>query len=45
MQFDWTTFVLEVLNFLVLLWILKRFLYQPVLDVLDARQALSLIHI
>lgn len=39
MQFDWTTFVLEVLNFLVLLWILKRFLYQPVLDVLDARQA------
>jgi F-type H+-transporting ATPase subunit b len=39
MQFDWTTFVLEVLNFLVLLWILKRFLYQPVLEVLDARQA------
>jgi F-type H+-transporting ATPase subunit b len=39
MQFDWTTFVLEILNFLVLLWILKRFLYQPVLAVLDARQA------
>lgn len=39
MQFDWTTFVLEVLNFLVLVWILKRFLYRPVLDVLDARQA------
>ncbi|MCP5227059.1 F0F1 ATP synthase subunit delta [Accumulibacter sp.] len=39
MQFDWTTFVLEVLNFLVLVWILKRFLYRPVLEVLDARQA------
>jgi F-type H+-transporting ATPase subunit b len=39
MQFDWTTFVLEVLNFLVLVWILKRFFYRPVLAVLDARQA------
>jgi F-type H+-transporting ATPase subunit b len=38
MQFDWTTFALEILNFLVLLWILKRFLYRPVLDMLDARQ-------
>jgi F-type H+-transporting ATPase subunit b len=39
MQFDWTTFALEVLNFLVLVWILKHFLYRPVLGVLDARQA------
>jgi F-type H+-transporting ATPase subunit b len=39
MSFDWTTFVLEVLNFLVLVWILKRFLYRPVLDALDARSA------
>lgn len=38
MAFDWTTFVLEILNFLVLVWILKRFLYRPVLAVLDARQ-------
>ncbi len=38
MQFDWTTFILEILNFLVLVWLLKRFLYRPVLDVLDARQ-------
>lgn len=38
MQFDWTTFVLEAINFLVLIWILKRFFYRPVLDVLDARQ-------
>src|SRR5574343_2081822 len=38
MQFDWTTFVLEMLNFLVLVWILQRFLYKPVLSMLDARQ-------
>lgn len=38
MTFDWTTFFLEVLNFLVLVWILKRFLYAPVLAVLDARR-------
>ncbi|HEX7649452.1 MAG TPA: F0F1 ATP synthase subunit delta [Noviherbaspirillum sp.] len=38
MQFDWTTFALEVINFLVLLWILKRFLYRPVLAAIDARR-------
>lgn len=39
MAIDWTTFALEVVNFLVLVWILKRFLYQPVLAVLARRQA------
>lgn len=39
MQIDWTTFVLEILNFLVLVWILQHFLYRPVLNVLDARKA------
>lgn len=38
MTFDLTTFLLEILNFLVLVWILKRFLYAPVLAVLDARR-------
>ncbi len=38
MQFDWTTFVLEVINFLVLVWLLKHFFYKPVLNILDARQ-------
>lgn len=37
MQIDWTSFALEILNFLVLVWILKRFLYRPVLEALDAR--------
>lgn len=39
MQIDWTTFALEIVNFLALVWILKRFLYQPVLDVLSQRRA------
>lgn len=39
MQIDWTTFVLQIVNFLVLLWILTRFLYRPVLDVLARRRA------
>lgn len=38
MEFDWTTFILEILNFLVLLWILQRLIYRPVLAMLDARQ-------
>lgn len=40
MQFDWTTFVLEILNFLVLVWILQRFVYRPVLARLDERRQL-----
>ena len=39
MAIDWTTFVLEIVNFLVLVWLLKRFLYQPVLRVLAERRA------
>ena len=39
MQIDWTTFALEIINFLVLVWILTRFLYRPVLDTLARRRA------
>lgn len=39
MSFDWTTFALEIINFLALVWILKRFLYQPVLETLAQRRA------
>jgi len=35
---DWTTFLLEALNFLILVWILKHFLYRPILDVIAQRQ-------
>lgn len=37
MQLDATTFALEIVNFLVLLWLLKRFLYGPVQAALAAR--------
>ena len=39
MELSWSTFLLEIINFLVLVWILKRFLYQPVLDVVARRRA------
>jgi F-type H+-transporting ATPase subunit b len=38
-EFNWTTFVLEIINFLVLVWILKRFLYKPVIGVIAQRKA------
>lgn len=39
MQLNWSTFLLEAVNFLVLVWILKRFLYKPVLGAMAARKA------
>ena len=39
MELDWTTFVLELINFLVLIWILNRFLYKPVMNVIAQRKA------
>lgn len=39
MEIDWTTFALEIVNFLVLVWILKRYLYKPVLATIAARKA------
>jgi F-type H+-transporting ATPase subunit b len=38
-NFDATTFVLEVANFLVLVWLLRRFFYRPVLAVIEQRRA------
>jgi len=38
-ELSWSTFVLEIINFLVLVWILKHFLYKPVLDVIARRRA------
>lgn len=38
MLVDWFTVAAQVVNFLVLVWLLKRFLYQPVLDAIDARE-------
>ena len=38
MELDWSTFTLEVINFLILVWLLKRFLYQPVLTIIEQRR-------
>jgi F-type H+-transporting ATPase subunit b len=38
-ELNWTTFGLEILNFLVLVWILQHFLYRPVFAVIAARRA------
>jgi F-type H+-transporting ATPase subunit b len=37
-ELNWSTFVLEVINFLILVWLLKHFLYQPVLNVIAQRR-------
>jgi len=38
MLIDWFTVGAQLINFLVLVWLLKRFLYRPVLDAIDARE-------
>jgi len=39
-ELSWATFFLEIVNFLVLVWILKRFLYRPILQAIAQRKAL-----
>lgn len=39
MEFTWSTFFLEIVNFLVLVWILAHFLYTPVMDAIARRRA------
>jgi F-type H+-transporting ATPase subunit b len=38
-EVNWSTFILEIINFLILVWILKRFLYKPVMDSIAKRRA------
>jgi len=38
MLIDWFTVAAQALNFLILVWLLKHFLYQPILDAIDARE-------
>ena len=35
---DWFTIVAQALNFLILVWLMKRFLYKPVLNAIDTRE-------
>ncbi len=38
MKINWFTVIAQVINFLILVWLLKKFLYKPVLDAIDARE-------
>jgi F-type H+-transporting ATPase subunit b len=38
MLIDWFTIGAQVLNFLVLVWLMKRFLYKPILRAIDERE-------
>lgn len=40
MLFDWFTMGAQVLNFIVLVWLMKHFLYQPILRAIAAREKL-----
>jgi F-type H+-transporting ATPase subunit b len=41
MLIDWFTVGAQVVNFLILVWLLKRFLYKPILHAIDARESVS----
>ncbi len=41
MQIDWWTLLLQAINFLVLVWLLWRFLYKPVREVIEKRKRLA----
>jgi F-type H+-transporting ATPase subunit b len=38
MLIDWFTVAAQAINFLILIWLMKRFLYRPILDAIDARE-------
>lgn len=38
MLIDWFTVGAQVLNFLILVWLMKRFLYKPILHAIDERE-------
>ena len=38
MLIDWFTVAAQAVNFLILVWLLKRFLYKPVLAAIDERE-------
>lgn len=38
MLIDWFTVAAQTINFLILVWLLKRFLYRPIQDAIDERE-------
>jgi F-type H+-transporting ATPase subunit b len=37
-ELTWSTFIIEIVNFLVLVWLLQHFLYRPVRNIVDRRR-------
>lgn len=40
MLIDWFTVIAQLFNFLLLVWLLKRFLYKPIMNAVDQREKL-----
>jgi F-type H+-transporting ATPase subunit b len=38
MQINWFTVIAQILNFLILVWLMKRYLYKPILNAIDDRE-------
>ena len=38
MQINWFTVIAQAINFLILVWLLKRYLYKPILKAVDERE-------
>lgn len=38
MNINWFTVIAQAINFLILVWLLKRFLYKPILNAIDERE-------
>ena len=38
MKINWFTVIAQIINFLILLWLLKRFLYKPILNAIKERE-------
>jgi F-type H+-transporting ATPase subunit b len=38
LELNWSTYFLEIINFLILVWILKHFFYAPVMNVIERRR-------
>jgi len=39
MEINWFTVIAQVINFFILVWLLKRFLYKPILKAIDERES------
>ena len=40
MKIDWFTVIAQAFNFLLLIWLMKHFLYKPILNAIEAREKL-----